>query len=545
MKRIPFIILLATVSFYAKGQNQTIDPTVEVNRDFQGKIMEIAKGKLKTSLADSLNVFNVDFNYTFFDKPYKDLYEFSPLPSVSFANEKALQYRFMAKGGIGAPLSPEAAIWYTPIKKEKDVLAIGGEWDMFRKKQYKEQNYNAKGNYTHIFSWGEAELSVAFGGGSNKLENTGNTFSHSFNQLSAAGSITPLDARQAGRKFNWNLNAGYKRTQDNSSVSLNENYGNIEGYFGPTFGRYSQFSIKASAKVADYDNATDFRFGFIDITPQYKYERGEMTLDLGIKLSGKFSNNKNAQDDKYHSFLLPAVNVSITLLKEKLWAYGLLDGKNNLNAWSTLLQENRYINPAHTPENILTGSTPLNAEAGIKGRLTDKFSYGIYARYAIHKGMLQFAYNNEGGWYNAFNSNHNEFGAGAYFTSRLENFMFGGEFYYASFSKGKSSTFADGLYACGKPQLSGKLQAMYNWKGGLSAGLSCKGWGSYWAALWNEKQVEKVGAGADIDINVQYAVSPVLSLYLRGENILNSTSVNHPFTTGRGGCIIGGVIVKL
>ena len=67
MKRILFILLIAT-SFCAKGQNTAIDPTVEVNRDFQGKIMEIAKGKLNTTIADSLNICNIDFNYTFFDK---------------------------------------------------------------------------------------------------------------------------------------------------------------------------------------------------------------------------------------------------------------------------------------------------------------------------------------------------------------------------------------------------------------------------------------------------------------------------------------------
>lgn len=544
MKRILFILLIA-VPFIANGQNQTIDPTVEVNRDFQGKIMEIAKGKLNTTLADSLNIFNVDFNYTFFDKQYKDLYEFSPLPSAAISNEKAQEYKFMAKGGIGVPLSPEAAIWYTPLKGEKDFLSLIGNWDMFSRKEYNEQNYGAKGNYTHIFKWGEASLSAAFTGGSNKTESASSSFSHNFNQLSATGKIKPLEARQAGRKFNWELSASYKRTQDKSTARLSENYGRIEGYFGPTFGRYSQFSINVSASGVEYDSAADFWYGLLDMTPQYKYEKGDMTVNLGVNLSGKLTGNKDAEGDKYHSFIFPAVNLTFTLLKEKLWVYGVLDGKNHLNAWSTLLQENRYINPAFTPGNLFAGSTPLNVEGGFKGRATDKFSYSIYARYAIHKGMLQYAYYKEGGWYNTFNSNHNEFGAGAEFTAKMENFLLGGEFRYASFSKGKNSTFTDGLYACGKPQLSGKVEAMYNWKGGLSAGLACKAWGSFYAALWSGQQVEEVGGNADIDINVQYAVSPLLSVYLKGENILGSPSVNHPFTTGRGGCIIGGIIVKL
>ncbi len=544
MKRILFILLIA-VPFFANGQNQTIDPTVEVNRQFQGKIMELAKGKLNTTLADSLNIFNVDFNYSFFNRQYKDLYEFSPLPSVSTSNEKAHEYKFMAKGGIGVPLSPEAAIWYTPVKGEKDFLSIAGEWNMFSKKQYKEQNYGAKGNYTHIFKWGEAALSAAFGGGSNKIGSEGGTFSHNFYQLSAAGKLKPFEARQTGRKFNWELGGSYKRTRDKSSASLSENYGKFEGYFGPTFGRYSQLSVNVSASGVDYDTAADFWYGLIDITPQYKFERGDMTVNLGVTLSGKFISNKEAEVDKYHNFISPAVKLTFSLLKERLWLYGVLDGKNHLNAWSSILQENRYINPAYSPANLFAGSTPLNAEMGLKGRATDKFTYSIYARYAVHKGMLQYAYFEDGGWYNTFNSNHNEFGAGAEFTAKMENFIIGGEFCYTSFSKGKNSTFADGLYACGKPKLSGKVEAMYNWKGGISAGLACKAWGSFYAALWSGQQVEEVGGNADIDINVQYAVSPLLSVYLKGENILGSPSVNHPFTIGRGGCIIGGIIVKL
>ena len=172
-----------------------------------------------------------------------------------------------------------------------------------------------------------------------------------------------------------------------------------------------------------YDTAADFWYGLIDITPQYKFERGDMTVNLGVTLSGKFISNKEAEVDKYHNFISPAVKLTFSLLKERLWLYGVLDGKNHLNAWSSILQENRYINPAYSPANLFAGSTPLNAEMGLKGRATDKFTYNIYARYAVHKGMLQYAYFKEEGWYNTFNSNHNEFGAGAEVTAKMENFI--------------------------------------------------------------------------------------------------------------------------
>ncbi|MBR4883202.1 MAG: hypothetical protein IKU18_04910, partial [Bacteroidales bacterium] len=61
MKRL-ILILLTFIAFDAISQNnkQVIDPTVEVNRDFEGKMMEITKGKIGTSIADSLYKFKTD-----------------------------------------------------------------------------------------------------------------------------------------------------------------------------------------------------------------------------------------------------------------------------------------------------------------------------------------------------------------------------------------------------------------------------------------------------------------------------------------------------
>ena len=548
MKRVLYILFMAT-SFCAMAQNQTIDPTVEVNRDFQGKIMEIAKGKLNTTIADSLNIYNIDFNYSFFEKQYKDLYEFSPLPSASIMeNSGEKEYRFMVKGGMGKPFSPEAALWLTPLKDKQNYLSLGGDWDMYKTDLIKEQTYSGRGSYTRLFNWGEGDISVSYSGGSNYNvleENPEKSYEHNFNKLSVQGSLKTVDARETGHKYNWGVSGNYLWTQDRSTARLNENYGILEGYFGPTFGNYSQFTANLVVRGVEYGGHADYHYGLFEFAPHYRYEKGELTLQLGAKLSGEFTSKKEEKADRYHSFLLPDINITYSINKERLWVYGKLSGDNHLNTWSTLLQQNRYINPAVNPDDIFAGSTPLDVEGGLKGRCSDKFSYSIFARYAIHKGMLQYAYNREGGWYNAFNSSHNEFGTGADFTSKVQNFLLGGEFLFATYSKGKNSTFTNGLPACGKPKVSGNFQALYNWKGGLSAGMTCKAWGSYYAAVWGSGECLEIGGNADLDINVQYAIVPAFSLYVRGENILGSPSVNHPFHTGRGGCIIGGIIVKL
>jgi len=47
---------------------QKIDPTLEVKREFDGKLMEIQKSRLNTSFADSIANFNLSFDYTIFNK---------------------------------------------------------------------------------------------------------------------------------------------------------------------------------------------------------------------------------------------------------------------------------------------------------------------------------------------------------------------------------------------------------------------------------------------------------------------------------------------
>ena len=55
---------------------QNLDPTVEVNRAYEGKLMEVHKPVLKMEVPDSVMRFDLDFDYSVFESPYKGSYEF-------------------------------------------------------------------------------------------------------------------------------------------------------------------------------------------------------------------------------------------------------------------------------------------------------------------------------------------------------------------------------------------------------------------------------------------------------------------------------------
>ena len=111
---------------------QKIDPTLEVRRDFDAKLLEIQKGKLSTTYSDTVGNFNLNFDYSIFDKPIKDLYEFSPLPSAQIEGTSNLKYPvFYGNIGLNYPLNPHLDLYLQPNLPSSLSLTIYGKHNSF------------------------------------------------------------------------------------------------------------------------------------------------------------------------------------------------------------------------------------------------------------------------------------------------------------------------------------------------------------------------------------------------------------------------------
>ncbi|MBR5736249.1 MAG: hypothetical protein IKX60_05620 [Bacteroidales bacterium] len=81
MKKISILLAAVLLSVPAFAQ---IDPTVVVDREYEGKIdVDVRMPETPVAIADSLKVFDVSFDYSIFDRPFRDLYEFSPYQAAS------------------------------------------------------------------------------------------------------------------------------------------------------------------------------------------------------------------------------------------------------------------------------------------------------------------------------------------------------------------------------------------------------------------------------------------------------------------------------
>ena len=109
---------------------QNLDPTVEVNRSYEGKLMEVHKPMLEMAVPDSVLRFDLDFDYEVFDNPYKGAYEFKPYtmelqPVGKAAEQKRLYMRLGAGNGLEAlSLHPSADFVWSPFLREKFKMDV-------------------------------------------------------------------------------------------------------------------------------------------------------------------------------------------------------------------------------------------------------------------------------------------------------------------------------------------------------------------------------------------------------------------------------------
>ena len=113
---LAFVLLMSSVcgSVYA----QELDPTVVVNRAYEGKLVEVSKPSFDMMVPDSVTRFDLDFDYTVFEKPFRGSYEFSPY-LLKMQPSSAVQKRrqLYLKAGAGYTLHPTFDVVWSPTFK--------------------------------------------------------------------------------------------------------------------------------------------------------------------------------------------------------------------------------------------------------------------------------------------------------------------------------------------------------------------------------------------------------------------------------------------
>ncbi len=592
MKHIYITVIAILFTVANISAQQRIDPTVEVKRDFESTLIEINKGELETTVNDTLNNLNLDFNYTIFEKPYRDMYEFNPLPSLKLKNSScAAAPSFYAKVSAGFPLATDNEIYFMPLaNKSKNSanhnLIVGGYYNAFfgklplqeysfaynqlvnteNKVSANNSKIGAAAKYSYSWLQGELNAGVEFYNKKNLFY--GSNFGPSLNTLIANFNIKSYAAQESKNRFKYLLDLTYKNSGDNVTLDnsilrninryynysgnniqkLGENLITTKGEFGPTVGKYNQFLIAFESQSAFGYGSNTESYGFIEFTPQYKYENGNITLNIGANISIPYSNNKeNSETDykKYHNIFSPHINFSFELAKEVLWLYAVADGNTQLNDQASLLEKNSWYIPINS---AMISSTPYSLKGGFKGKFSDKVSYNIYTGFAKRLGMVQFVTPMEGQYFTTAYSTHSHFFVGGDINIKTSSFNGGAKMQYNSYSDGKNATYIPDKYKpFGYSPIEALIYAQYTYRERITVGANLNyRYKTPTCIRFNEFGCcyTDLDSFANLSIFANYKINNNFGVFINGGNLLNSKVQYLPFYPEQGVNFSAGATIK-
>lgn len=558
MKRLIIAILTLTVAFSAFAQ---IDPTVEVNRDYEGSIASYARKPLAdTEITDSLKHFDVSFDYSIFDKPYKDLYEFSPYQAASLGvvQPDAIPH-FSAKVAGQYPFMTELNIYTQLVSGKKVNFGIYGVYEaekgqmptMIRPFSYLQSERNklsAGADFKYAWNKGEFNLSAAFKhSDASDAHGAINTFvapgiaadslKHLVNSIVANFNIRSTDVQD--HNFYYDINGSYFNSTKGLSREIidtrpgfeaSETALVIKARVGSSFEEHRMY-VDVKSLNNWYDKHNKYYLGVIEFTPIYRYSKERFDARLGIRFG-----NRIGLDNKTSIF--PDIDAKFELIKNNLWIRAVAFGGNDIENLSDDLYNAPWLMPSIKNSTMRYTSRPLDLKLSTEGIIGSRLGFNFYGTYTsfVNKmqlytdlscnsvygnGLLPYLYTEY--------VDYVKLSAGAELTWTSKDFRM-----FASIQGNKYKS-SSSLYML--PKVEAMIKAEYNLKERLFISSSFVYQGI------RESQLGQVPEYMDLSAKIEFKVNRFFSIYAKGGNLLNRENyiyagISHmPINAGGGICI--------
>ena len=561
------ILMASAFAFIAMGLSaQNIDPTVVVSRDYEGKLMEVHKPKLEMAVPDSVLRFDLDFDYSVSDSPYKGSYDFTPyvleMRPSPVARDAGSLY---VNAGAGYQLHPELDVVWSPLNKNNsfrmNVFArhrsyYGRYWDVEPSASDKGLVFDRasdgasrlgldmlnRAGVDGRFDWKKGTLRFDAGYyGLLQQDKSQAAISRSFNAVDASMSVASKDSRDAS--FGYMVAVDYRYGNDALSgldrTSLRENLMGLDASLLVPLKKVNRVRVDVEYDMAGYDGCFDAFASVMSAAPRY-VRLGEIwDLDLGVKLA-KVLRDKNMADMYQNRIqtIYPDVKVGFKAVPS-IYLYTAVTGGPQLETYSSLLASDRRINAFYAdvcPALLDVTDQSVRAELGIEGSITTHFSYAVrggYSRYA--NAPLAAAYLKDdvycpGIAYSPYSK------VFASVECRLDT-----ERIDFDASAGYSYFMTDGEIGAFLPSaVMADASLKYNWRKRIYAGVSCE------AATSREGYVRELSSDeisyvkasipgyVDLGVNVEYVLNHKLSFWAKGWNLLGMTVQRSLFYAEKG-----------
>lgn len=543
MKRI-LLLAASLLSFSSFAQ---IDPTVEVNRSYDAAIGDIVKPDLPVTVADSLHRFDINFDYSIFNRRYAELYEFNPFEATSLGiKDTKRPPLFYSRIGTQFPLIPSAELYFQSGTDKGAHFTLYGRHDSFWGKLPQAVNeditYDAGkmknkvgGNLTYAWATGEMSLDASYG----------------FDRFDYPSDIHNNNAFDISAKFNsanseensiyYDVTLAYRNTlKKMSQKDLGENYLKAAGFVGASFDKHRVY-IDMNLEFAKYSVLHDFSTGVVEVSPMYQLRNRWLDAKLGIKFGNNYTLKGKEVDTEMesetYSTFCPNIDARFTLARKVLWVRALIGGGNDINQYSKLLKEC----PVLVPNTSLKfGNRPIDAKLALESYIFGRLSLNIFGSFTVFNDKLAFvpeALNADAPHILALYRDMNYFGFGVEAFFQTQDFSLGGKIQLNNY-KDSDKQIVTELPKCEanaflRYSFRERIiaQADFNYRSDVSG--KCLTGGHY-----------SVPAIVDLDFNLNYIINRNLAVYGKIGNILNKRNQYVPLYVEPGRNFGGGLCVS-
>ena len=400
MKKILTAIAAVLVcgSLYAQ-----IDPTVEVSRQYKVNIADIDRPIVTDhSVADSLQKFDVDFDYSIFNRPYTDLYEFSPYQTDSIS--KVVRRRppyVMAQVGAQLPLSAEAKVKSQLVARPTFNLGLDADSRLtVCKMDYLGEEdalgavrFNGGLGASARKAWKTGELIAALDYDNNTYVDTYSekSLGHHINALGVDITLASADPKENSVFYNVDFN--YKTVGKNlvSNQVLDTTYNNnrmsLKGTLGSSFDMHRIYVNMLYQNSVTGRGDAKMNVGILEFMPVYEYARPRFKLRAGARFGNTYIESEAA------STIHPEMDVKVEVIKNTLWLRGELSGGNELNSLVDYILDapwlcNGILGSISSASEVI-GTRNLVGKISVQSVIAGRFALTPYISYGSYSNKLQ------------------------------------------------------------------------------------------------------------------------------------------------------------
>ena len=582
--------LAAAVTALAYGQN--LNPTVEVTNAYEGGASAINKPAQQMAVPDSVTRFNLDFDYSVFEKPYQGAYEFTPYyVQLKPAPKASTTEKFYLRAGAGFTLHPELDLVWSPIQKEKfrmnvyathhsyfgryhdyAIPALSDKLIDFHPSGNKMNGYLAdtKAGVDGTFGWdgGEATLDLGY---RHRMADNEVYHYQKMGGLEVKGRVRSLPTEElhflydAAVKYHYlGGDLSHLTTYSVITRDVTESAFSLDGTFGPVLDADRRVLVDLDLDLARCMGDKTGYTGLLSATPKYQFSVDRWRFSLGAKVAAIiYSDDFNVWGEEYRhksGTLFPDVHVDFSLLDDRLILQTSATGGDRFNSFS-----GRFFSRPFTYEGGFGhGTERIRAMIGARGNIAARFRYDLQAGYARWSHTPMDGYRMIGSApYSSemdltytllpaqYEQSFNLLFAELDFGWKSESLTVDGKLAYRRTDMDKNEYIPEGCVFA-PAAFTGFIRPAYNWGDRFKVGMDVE-WSTArkrtfnWSATTSQPAAEvvyRVPGWVDLGLFAEYRFTHNLGFWAKGGNLLNQAVQRTPLVAEAGMYFTAGIVLN-